>query len=167
MNHKILLTISIFLITISLFSEEIVTRKDGTNIVLLDDHTWVEVNTTELSTSDIVDKNKSFLRAGIPAADAEIIIACEMYEQGWTYTMPTPKSNKAGWGVSDGRTTWYKGWWYNSKTRLYSNTTPQKSSSGLYLGDNQNSKNSWSNGGSPRRPDVFMFLLSRSGGPRY
>jgi hypothetical protein len=89
-----------------------------------------------------------------------------MLEQGWKYTMPSPKSTKAAWGVSDGRTTWYNGWWHYSISNGYSDSTPKKSASGLYLGDGQNSSNTWKNGGSPRRPDVYMFLLSKSGGPR-
>ena len=79
--------------------------------------------------------------------------------------MPNPKSAKAGWGVSDGRTTWWNGYWYNKMTKLYSDTTPIKKNSGLFIGDNQNSSGTWRNGGSPRGPDVYMFLLSDSGGP--
>ena len=79
--------------------------------------------------------------------------------------MPIPKSRQAAWENGDGRTTWYNGYWHNIKTNLYSNTTLQKKESGLYLGDNQNSSNTWRNGGSPKKPDIFMFLLSDSGGP--
>lgn len=167
MNRKIILLVSLFFVVVSLFSEEIVTLKDGSKVVLYDDHTWAEVSDSQsLSPNEIVSKNKQFLRQGVSASDQDILIACEMYEQGWTYTMPQPKSAKAAWGVSDGRTTWYYGWWHNSKTGAYSDTTPRKSSSGLYLGDGQNSANQWRNGGSPGRPDIFMYLLSRSGGPR-
>lgn len=90
-----------------------------------------------------------------------------MYEQGWVYTMPKPKSSKAAWDKSDGRTTWYNGWRYNSTTKIYSDTTPKKSNSGIFLRDNQNNSNSWRKGGSPRKPDIYMFLLSKSGGPSY
>ncbi len=165
MNKKAFLFISLLGVAINLFSEEIVTLKDGTKAVLYDDNTWSKITDLGLSSDIIVSKNKQFLRPGISSSNQEIIIACEMYEQGWTYTMPHPKSPKAAWGVSDGRTTWYNGWWYNSKTGQYSNTTPVKSSNGLYLGDAQNSSGSWRNGGSPRKPDIYMFLLSKNGGP--
>ncbi len=166
MNKKIVILISLLVVASNLFSEEIVTLKNGTKAVLYDDHTWSVITESGLSSDEIVSKNKKFLRSGISATDQEILNACEMYEQGWTYTMPRPKSSKAAWGVTDGRTTWYNGWWYNSKTRLYSDSTPIKASSGLYLGDGQNSSNTWRNGGTPRRPDKYMFLLSKSGGPR-
>ena len=166
MIKKIITLIFAVLFVSNLCAEEIVSKSDGTKIILYDDHTWSDYTEIQLSPEAIESKNRSNLRSGISATDAEIIIACEMYEQGWAYTMPRPKSSKAAWGVTDGRTTWYNGWWYNSKTNQYSDTTPRKSSSGLYLGDNQNSANTWRNGGSPRRPDIFMFLLSRSGGPR-
>jgi hypothetical protein len=152
----------------SAFSEEIVTKADGTKVILFDDHTWAIQNTADIKKSiDLVKHFKSFLRQGIKASENDYQIACEMYSQGWKYTMPRPKSSQAAWGNNDGRTTWYNGHWYNSKTNLFSETTPQKKDSGLYLGDNQNSSNSWRNGGSPRTPDIYMFLLSESGGPTY
>ena len=159
MNRKIILLLTLLIVAQSSFSEEIVTLKNGKKAVLYDDHTWSEVSNTKLSSEELIKKNKKFLRPGISASDKDILIACEMYEQGWTYTMPVPKSSKAAWGVTDGRTTWYSGWWYNSKTDKYSDTTPRKSSNGLYLGDGQNSANTWSRGGSPSRPDIYMFLL--------
>lgn len=148
-----------------MFSEEIVTLKNGTKVVIYDDHTWAEYNHNILTTTEIVSKNKQYLRLGINASEKEIIIACEMHEQGWIYTMPRPKSSKAAWGITDKRTTWYNGWWFNAKTNQYSDSTPYKSNSGLYLGDNQNSSNSWRKGGTPHKPDIYMFLLSKSGGP--
>ena len=165
MKKLFLLTI-LFILTILLFSEEIVTRADGSKIVIYDDHTWAEHQDGGLSIEEIVQKNKDFLRSGVQASASEVSTACVMYEQGWTYTMPRPKSAQARWGNSDGRTTWYNGWWHNSKSGLYSDSTPRKSSSGLYLGDNQNSARTWSRGGSPGRPDVYMYLLSKSGGPK-
>ena len=160
--------LAFFLLVCSLFSEEIVTRADGTKVILFDDHTWANQSIGEISDpNSILKQYKSFLRKGIAASDSDIQIACEMYSQGWKYSMPRPKSSQAAWGYGDGRTTWYNGYWFNSKTNLYSDTTPVKKESGLYLGDNQNSSNTWRNGGSPRKPDVYMFLLSESGGPLY
>jgi hypothetical protein len=167
MKKIIILLLSLSSIFQYLYAEEILTRENGIKIIIYDDHTWAEHNSSSLSIQEIVGKNKSYLRQGIQASEKEIEIACEMYEQGWRYTMPRPKSSKAAWGVSDGRTTWYKGWWHNTEKNQYSATTPKKSSSGLYIGDNQNSSNTWRNGGSPRRPDIYMFLLSENGGPRF
>ena len=160
--------ILVFLSILYLHSEEIVTKADGTKVVLFDDHTWAIQNAGDgKSVTDLVKQFKPFLRQGIKASEREVEIACEMYSQGWKYTMPRPKSSQAAWGNGDGRTTWYNGYWYNSKSNLYSDTTPGKKESGLYLGDNQNSANTWRNGGSPKNPDVIMFLLSDSGGPVY
>jgi hypothetical protein len=107
-----------------------------------------------------------FLRQGIDATPEQIAVAVEMYNQGWRYTMPEPKSAKAAWGVRDGRTTWYYGWWKNKKTGAYSSITPHKNENGEYIGNGTNDSGSWRRGGSPGRPDVYMFLFSPSGGPR-
>ncbi len=158
---KKVLIIFFTVISFFAFSEEIVTSKNGNKIILYDDHTWAEYKTGSVDYSSL----KEQLRSGRKSTEQEIGTACEMLSQGWKYTMPRPKSAKAGWGISDGRTTWWYGYWYNSKTSQYSRTTPEKSASGLYLGDNRNNAGSWRNGGSPSEPDIYMFLLSDSGGP--
>jgi hypothetical protein len=107
-----------------------------------------------------------FLRQDVNATPEQITAAIEMYNQGWRYTMPEPKSAKAAWGVRDGRTTWYCSWWKNEKTGAYSSITPRKNEAGEYTGNGTNESGSWRRGGSPGRPDVYMFLLSSSGGPR-
>lgn len=165
MNKKLVTFLLVILTVSNLFTEEILIRNDGSQIIVYEDHTWGEYTDEALSSTEIINKNKSSLRNGISTSETELLTACEMYEQGWAYNMPRPKSSKAAWGISDGRTTQYNGWWYNSKTRQYSDSTPRKSSSGLFLGDNQNSEHSWKKGGSPRRPDIYMFLLSKNGGP--
>jgi len=167
MKRFVCILIFIFAV-VSIFSEEIVTRADGTKVILFDDHTWIVQNESDLgSLAKLTKQYSPLLRKGIKATDSEIQISCEMLSQGWKYTMPRPKSAQAAWGNGDGRTTWYNGFWHNSKTGLYSVSTPQKRESGLYLGDNQDSSNSWRNGGSPALPDVFMFLLSDTGGPAF
>lgn len=164
---RTLVSLFALFVLIPLCAEEIVTRADGTKVILYDDHTWANKKDNEINANEIIRNYKSFLRQGIKASEKEIQIACEMFSQGWKYTMPRPKSSQAAWGNGDGRTTWFKGYWYNSKTNLYSDITPIKKESGLYLGDNQDSSNSWRNGGSPMTPDIYMFLLSDSGGPIY
>ncbi|MBN2533589.1 MAG: hypothetical protein JXB88_11885, partial [Spirochaetales bacterium] len=42
---------------------------------------------------------------------------------------------------------------------------PPQKQNGLFLGDNQKILQIWRNGGSPLDPDIFMWLLSDSGGP--
>lgn len=114
--------------TLVCFPEEIVTLQNGRQIVVYDDFTWNYVdqsNARQRDFSQIRDNDvPSFLRQGIPAKRDEIIHAIEMYDQGWRYTMPRPKSSQAAWGNSDGRTTWYNGWWYNSVTHAYSTVMP-------------------------------------------
>jgi hypothetical protein len=158
----------LFLLSLHVFAEQIVTLEDGKRVILFDDFTWryfeqepAAVDYSKIRAGEI----PPYLRRGIKATPEEIGAAIEMYNQGWRYTMPHPKSAQAAWGNSDGRTTWWYGWWSNEKTGLYSHTTPRKSSSGLYLGDNQNNSGRWRNGGSRDWPDVYMFLLSKNGGP--
>lgn len=154
--------ICFFVVFLYGFAEETVTTKDGRSIILYDDHSWREVSNNK---DDKASQYRKNLRQGVKASEEEIAQACEMYMQGWRYTMPEPKSKKAAWGNYDRRTTWFRGWWYNEKTKQYSDTTPKKAKNGLYLGDNQNNAYSWTNGGSPAYPDVYMYLLSSSGGP--
>jgi hypothetical protein len=93
-----------------------------------------------------------------------VVQAVDMYNQGWRYTMPKPKSNQASWGNNDGRTTWWKGYWYNRITFKYSRLIPKCKANGKYYGDYQNDKDYWRNGGSPSRPTKIEWLLSSSGG---
>jgi hypothetical protein len=106
-----------------------------------------------------------FLRQDVDATPEQIAVAVDMYNQGWRYTMPTPRTAQASWGNTDRRTLWNNGGWKNEKTGVYSYGTPKKDTTGQYTGDGQNTIGSEIRG-SPGRPDVYMFLLSRSGGPR-
>jgi hypothetical protein len=167
-HKKFCLYLLLFLFIVNISSEQIITLTDGRKVILFDDFTWryFEQDQAAVDYSKIrAGEIPSYLRQGTKATPDEIVAAVEMYNQGWRYTMPRPKSAQAAWGNSDGRTTWWYGWWYNEKTKLYSQTTPRKSANGLYLGDNQNNSGGWRNGGSRDWPDVYMFLLSNSGGP--
>ena len=104
----------------------------------------------------------SSLRGGI-AADAKTIkIALAMQKDGWKYVMPEPKSPQAAWGNTDGRTTWWEGYWENTITGAFSSETP-KLKDGKYIGDGVDDRG-WRRGGSPGRPTVLEWLLSESGG---
>jgi len=163
---RVVVFLLIIFSSLIIYADTNVQLENGKKVILYDDHTWAEINEDE-NNIDVVLKYKDQLRKGISASDVEIKTACEMLSQGWKYTMPRPKSAQAAWGNSDGRTTWYYGYWYNQKTNSYSDKTPVKKNSGMYLGDNQDHSNTWRNGGSPLMPDVYMFLLSDSGGQRF
>ena len=106
----------------------------------------------------------STLRSGINANQRTIDKALKMQEQGWVYTMPRPKSAQAAWGNSDGRTTWWPGYWRNSKTGEHSATTPRLKGQ-TFQGDGRQQAN-WRRGGSPRPPSKIEWLLSKAGGIR-
>lgn len=149
--------------------DEIVSLSNGRKIVVHPNKTWdyfkglsYDFDFTKLNNKQI----PSFLRGGISANKQILVSAVEMYLQGWRYTMPKPKSSQACWGNHDGRTTWWKGYWYNNKTHKYSRRRPEKQSNGYYYGDDQNDKDYWSNGGSPGRPTKIDWLLSSSGGSK-
>lgn len=143
------------------------TLPNGKKVVLHADKTWEydEEVSYDYDFASVKDNQiPDFLRQGISADRATIITAIEMHLQGWRYTMPRPKSAQAAWGNSDGRTTWWAGWWHNSATGSYSSTTPKKGSNGQYYGDAQDRHGGWTNGGSPRSPNKLEWLLSESGG---
>lgn len=50
------------------------------------------------------------------------------------YVMPRLKSKQARWGNTDGRTTWWVGYWQNEKTKQNSSSTP-KLKDGIYVGN--------------------------------
>jgi hypothetical protein len=112
--------------------------------------------------------NYPSLRGGITTDQQTINIALDMQNQGWEYIMPQPKSPEAAWGNTDGRTTWWNGYWYNIKTGQYSSITPykkfnEKTNNVQYIGNGINPQG-WRRGGSPRRPNKFEWLLSKHGG---
>lgn len=135
---------SIFYLTILLLTfshinlkaqEEVVTLSNNQKIIIYPDKTWDYYKgvSYDFDFSTLKDNAiPSFLRQGIDVSKQTLITAVEMYYQGWRYTMPQPKSAQAYWGNGDGRTTWWKGYWYNNKTKTYSATTPTKQKNGNY-----------------------------------
>ena len=166
---KILIAfIVVFSLHINIWAQDqIVTLPNGKKVVLHADKTWdyYEGLSYDYDFSKLIDNQiPSFLRQGIKVDKHTLVVAVEMYLQGWRYTMPRPKSSQATWGNHDGRTTWWKGYWYNNKTYKYSRGTPKKQSNGYYYGDGQNDKGYWRNGGSPNYPSKIDWLLSSSSG---
>ena len=145
----------------------IATLPNGSKVILHADKTW-EYHETVSYDYDFskIEENQipSILRQGISADKNTITTAVKMYLQGWKYSMPRPKSSQASWGNGDGRTTWWKGYWYNGKTNKYSQITPKAKTNGFYYGDDQKNKGYWGNGGSPRNPSKIEWLLSSFGG---
>ena len=148
--------------------DQIVTLPSGKKVVLHDNHTWGYVGAQPAYNFDFSTLSSTtlpaFLRGGIQADAGTQKTAVEMYLQGWRYTMPVPKSPQAAWGNGDRRTTWYYGYWYNAQTDEVSVATPTLKQNGRYLGDGQNHRNYWRNGGSPPFPSALEWLLSKSGG---
>ena len=147
--------------------DQIATLANGKKVILHSDKTWEysEGGVYDYDFSKIRDNEiPSFLRQGIKVDRQTLVIAIEMYLQGWRYTMPSPKSSQASWGNHDRRTTWWHGYWNNTKTNKFSRITPDKHSDGYYYGDGQNDKGYWRNGGSPGTPSKIEWLLSSSGG---
>jgi hypothetical protein len=148
-------------------SDQIVSLSDGKQVILHSDFTWEYYTPppSRTQTATVRDNQiPTFLRGGISADTATISAAIELYDQGWKYIMPRPKSAQAAWGNGDRRTTWWYGYWENTMTGAVSKTDPVKRSNGLYYGDNQDLRNTWRNGGSPPTPTKLEWLLSSSGG---
>jgi len=147
--------------------DQIVSLSDGRKVVLHSDKTWdyfkevsYNFDFSKLQDNQIPD----FLRQGISVDKQTLKNAVELHLQGWKYTMPRPKSKQACWGNYDGRTTWWNGYWYNSKTEKYSRSIPKKQANDYYYGDEQNDEGYWRNGGSPSYPSKIEWLLSTFGG---
>jgi hypothetical protein len=89
--------------------------------------------------------------------------ALELVHAGWRYVMPKPKSPKAAWGVTDGRTTWWNGYWQNETKHEFSSIQPVKGEDGSFKGNGLGGP-SWRRGGSPSAPSKIEWLCSISGG---
>ncbi len=168
-NGYIITIILLLLIpSITIADDQIIKLDKGKQIILHDDFTWEYVIPTErqIDLSSIKDNAiPQYLRQGIQADKDTIILAIKLYQHGWRYDMPKPKSAQAAWGNSDGRTTWWYGYWYNvNNANLSSQTQPIEKLNGLFYGDNQDRRNYWRNGGSPPFPTKIEWLLSTDGG---
>ncbi len=95
----------------------------------------------------------------VPEADAKL--AEQLVDAGWTYRMPRPKSSQAAWGVRNARTTWWNGYWVNSKSSKTSASQPLASDG--FAGDGKGGE-SWRRGGSPVRPSIVEWLCSDTEG---
>lgn len=168
MLRKLVLLFILLCSSIWLFAEDkIITLENKKQIILHDDFTWEYINQESFNhdySSILNNQIPEFLRQGIKVDRKTIIIAIEMYQQGWRYTMPRPKSAQARWGNYDGRTTWWFGYWENIKTNAFSQDMPVKSDNGIYYGNDRDLRFSWRRGGSPRYPNKIEWLLSDAGG---
>lgn len=151
--------ITLFLVTPVSFAQEIVVTPQGKKIILYDDGTYKRLDNSQRNNSALLDKIHKLAKKH-NASEKELNIVNALAIQGWTYTLPKPKSAQASWGNSDGRTTWWYGYWHNTLTDRYSQSMPKKSKSGHYVGDNQNMKGYYRRGGSPRYPNNIEKILS-------
>ncbi|MFZ9881491.1 MAG: endonuclease/exonuclease/phosphatase family protein [Phycisphaerales bacterium] len=92
-----------------------------------------------------------------PAADKKL--AGELRDAGWAYMLPEPKSKSARWGNKDSRTTWWPGYWKNTKTGAMSVAQP---SGRGFMGDGQQ-KPKWRDGGSQGPVTWVEWLCSEQG----
>jgi len=162
-----ILTLVILINNVIYSQDQIVTLENNKKVILYSDKTWdyYQNNLYDYDFSSIKDNTiPDFLRSGIQVNKETLTTAVEMYLQGWRYIMPKPKSNQANWGNSDGRTTWWYGYWYNNSTKKYSTTKPTKDFNGLYSGNDENRQGYWRRGGSPGYPSKIEWLLSSSRG---
>ncbi len=93
--------------------------------------------------------------AGAPAADQQLANALK--SAGWSYEFPQPKSKTAKWGNFNGSTTWWPGYWVNSKTG--GTSAAQPTASDAFKGDGL-PKPAWRKGGSPKEPSWVEWLCS-------
>ena len=104
------------------------------------------------------------LRSASFACDRDTIrLALDLKHAAWTYNMPEPKSPQAAWGNTDGRTTWWIGYWTNKRDRSTSSTQPKTNDAGKLAGDDKGVR-AWRRGGSPPTPTKIEWLCSESGG---
>ncbi len=165
--HSLILLAVLLPAAVLAAEDQTVTLPDGNQVILHDDFTWehFEKQTNVIDTSQIRDNGiPAFLRRGIRVDRETIAAAVELYSQGWKYTMPRPKSKQAAWGNTDGRTTWWNGYWTNERTSSLSMTDPRRRANGIYYGDAQDLRYTWRNGGSPQMPTKLEWLFSESGG---
>ena len=101
------------------------------------------------------------LDGGKQAPEADVALATKLQAAGWMYVMPEPKSKAAKWGNKDTRTTWYPGYWKNSKSGATSVAQPGEADG--FKGDGE-SKPKWKDGGSPKAPSFVEWLCSMEGG---
>ena len=148
--------------------------EEGKIIILYEDYSWEFGNSSQnnqysASLRPISSLESSSSENGL-RSDIEVIIddktknkALQMKRQGWKYIMPRPKSKDADWTITDGRTTWYNGFWNNENTQKRSLKEPKLSKTGDYIGDEKGVEE-WRKGGRPRNPTFIEYLLSESGG---
>jgi endonuclease/exonuclease/phosphatase family metal-dependent hydrolase len=93
-------------------------------------------------------------------SSAESALASELMQAGWTYNLPEPKSKAARWGNKDTRTTWWPGYWKNTKTGAMSVSQPKGGGGKGFVGDGKQ-KPGYRDGGSPGPVAWVEWLCSK------
>ncbi|MCB0279626.1 MAG: hypothetical protein KDD94_09005 [Calditrichaeota bacterium] len=151
--------VALFLFISICFSQEEAVTRSGVTVLLFEDGTWRKKEADAGLDAQLMRRIADLAQKHQATKD-ETREAYELAAAGWRYTLPQPKSKQARWGNSDGRTTWWYGYWYNRQTNAYSQKIPKQSQAGLWLGDNQNNKGSYRRGGSPRYPTAIELILT-------
>jgi endonuclease/exonuclease/phosphatase family metal-dependent hydrolase len=95
------------------------------------------------------------------AKDEELLESRALIAAGWEYIMPRPKSAKAGWGVTDKRTTWWRGYWENKSLNIRCSDKPLPDRPAHNEGAGAGGAHA---GGSPDAPTTVEWLCSTTGG---
>lgn len=144
---------------ISVFAQTTAVTESGDKVVLFKDGTYRKNNQPKVDNelkSRIKQIGNQYSASENDTEEAYLLAA-----QGWRYTLPQPKSRQAAWGNSDGRTTWWYGYWENIDTNEYSSKIPKIGQAGIFIGDGQKLKGYYRNGGSPSYPTKIETIFSQ------
>ena len=143
----------------SVFAQTTATTESGDKILLFKDGTYRKNDQPKVD-NELKSRIKQ-IGNQCSASENDIEEAYLLAIQGWRYTLPQPKSRQAAWGNSDGRTTWWYGYWENIDTNAYSSKKPKLGQSGIFIADGQKLKGYYRNGGSPSYPTKIETILSQ------
>lgn len=156
--RAILILCILILSATSIFAETTAITESGEKIVLFKDGTYRKNNQPKVDSA--LRSRIEQIGSKHSASANDIEEACSLAAQGWCYVLPQPKSRQAAWGNSDGRTTWWYGYWKNNDTNEYSSKKPELGQSGIWIGDGQKLMGYYRRGGSPSYPTKVELMLS-------
>jgi len=96
------------------------------------------------------------------ASKKDEALAKKLRDAGWEYMLPYPKSKAAAWGKKGGTTTWWPGYWRNTKRGTTSRAQPE---GGELAGDGKPApaKDDYTKTGAPGRVTWVEWLCSAQG----
>lgn len=152
--------VAIFLIItgVSVFAETSAVTEAGEKVILFPDGTYRKGIENKIDNG--LELRIQSAGNNFSASESDLKEAYSLAVQGWRYTLPQPKSRQSAWGNSDGRTTWWYGYWRNIETNEYSSRKPELGQSGMWIGNGQNQSGYYRRGGSPTYPSKVELILS-------